>query len=125
MKKLIALSAPLFLAIIILGSCASELQSNKDLPKRFVRGKLEIVSKQVIIGPYPERREMKVLRENGVTNIVSFLHPNIPFEKHLLAREKRQAQGTGVTVHSLPLKPFVSNKNTKNLNKLATLVNGG
>lgn len=65
---------------------------------------------------------MKVLRENGITNIVSFLHPGIPFEKHLLAREKRQSQGTGVTVHSLPLKPFVSDENTKNLDKLAQMV---
>ncbi len=65
MKKLIALCASILLAIIIVGGCTPKLQSNKNLPKKFVRGELEVVSKQVVIGPYPEHREPRSTRAIG------------------------------------------------------------
>ncbi len=110
------------LAILIVVTFGFPVKTEAKLPNKFVRGEIEPITKRVVIGPYPERREVMALRKNGFQNIISLLHPQIPFEKHLLNKEKSAVHGTGVTLHSLPLKPFVSRANDKNLDKLAQLI---
>lgn len=80
----------------------------------------EVRVDRFIYGPYPDEPKMRELRDQGYT-IISLLHPAVvPFEPHLLAKEKEAAERNGVSLVSAPMLPWVSG-NTESLNAIYEL----
>lgn len=76
-------------------------------PLHLLKGKAKFISKNVIIGPYPEKRDLKKLKEKqGVTVVISLLDPSIPFEKSLLEKEKEITEKLGLKLFNFPLGYF-------------------
>jgi tetratricopeptide (TPR) repeat protein len=58
---------------------------------------------KVVTGPYPLERDMRALKANGVTTVISLLNPDIYYEDVLLAQEKELASKYGMTVLNFPM----------------------
>lgn len=58
-------------------------------------------------GPYPDQLMLREITRAGVLRIITLLNPAIPFEATLLAQEQAAASRLGLTVHSLPMLPWV------------------
>ena len=64
-------------------------------------------------GPYPEAEQLKRLEEEGYDGVISLLNPTLPIEKPLLDKETKSGEKVGLTIHSLPMLPWVGdNSNT-------------
>jgi hypothetical protein len=90
-------------------------------PLSFIRGKAYLASDMIIIGPYPHYEELKKLREDfGVTKVISLLNLNLPQEKALYEREKRDAERLAIETVSFPMEylPLRSESNRQTLGKL-------
>lgn len=95
-------------------------------PLTFLRGKAVPVSENIIIGPFPHREELKVLKEKyGVTVVVSLLNLNLPQEKALFEREQKDAGGLGLDVFSYPMEylPLQSESNRETMKKIIAFLN--
>lgn len=64
----------------------------------------------VIFGPYPVEGDFPILRERGVTTIVSLLNPDVPHEKVLLAEERERAARYGIKVLNYPMGSILGQK---------------
>ncbi|HEV2021074.1 MAG TPA: hypothetical protein VGQ94_00950, partial [Terriglobales bacterium] len=84
------------------------------------QGSVRQVSAQATFGPYPELAEMQKLKEQGYDGVISLLHPTIPFEIVLIAREEANAQQVGIKLYHFPMLPWISDNHEarENLNKL-------
>lgn len=94
-------------------------------PLKFIRGKATQVSENVIIGPYPNFEEMGRLKEKyGVRTIISLLNINLPQEKALWEREKRNAEIIGLKIYNYPMEylPVSSKSNINEVRKLIGFV---
>lgn len=72
-------------------------------------------------GPYPEGDDLKRLHEEGYDGVISLLSPTLPIEKPLLDKEKKSAEAAGLTVHSLPMLPWVGD-NSESIRKVKALI---
>ncbi|MDD2805894.1 MAG: hypothetical protein PHV33_10085 [Elusimicrobiales bacterium] len=60
-------------------------------------------------GPYPEEDRLAALKAEGYTAVISLLSPAVlPFEPVLLAREREEAEETGLELIHIPMLPWVS-----------------
>lgn len=84
---------------------------------KLLQGKRVETTEQVIFGPYPEENALKSLKQQGITDVISLLNPSIPFERVLLFREMEAGKKVGITVHSVPMLPWVS-KNSEALEEI-------
>lgn len=72
-------------------------------------------------GPYPEEDVLKNLQEEGYDGIITLLNPALPIEKPLLDKETKSAEEVGLTVHSLPMLPWVGD-NSNSIEKIKELI---
>ncbi|WP_203361432.1 hypothetical protein [Bacillus sp. REN10] len=72
-------------------------------------------------GPYPEKNDMKALKEEGYDGIITLLNPTLPIEKPLLDKEKKNAKEIGIELHSIPMLPWVGN-NSDSIKEAKTLI---
>ena len=70
--------------------------------------KIEEVSERLSFGPYPDKNQLKLLKEQGYDGVISLLHPAIPFEEVLLEEEKKNAEDVGIQFYSRPMLPWIS-----------------
>lgn len=73
-------------------------------------------------GPYPEGEQLKRIKAEGYDGVISLLNPVLPIEKPLLDKEISTADEIGLTVHSLPMLPWVGD-NSATLDKIKDLIN--
>lgn len=67
------------------------------------RPEAQQVGSRFIFGPYPIERDFQVLRDKGVTTIVSLLDADLPYEMVLLNQEKVLAEKYGMKVLNFPM----------------------
>ncbi|MDT8286049.1 MAG: hypothetical protein RQ748_02975 [Elusimicrobiales bacterium] len=64
---------------------------------------------EFVFGPYPEKKRLLELKEEGYTAVVSLLSMAVvPFEPVLFAREKEAAKEAGMELIHIPMLPWVS-----------------
>lgn len=66
------------------------------------------VSQRLSFGPYPDKDELELLKEQGYDGVISLLHPAIPFEEVLLQQEKKNTAEVGLKFYSFPMLPWIS-----------------
>lgn len=80
---------------------------------------------QFTFGPYPEEADLKRLRQEGYTAVISLLHPAVvPFEPVLQEEEERAAERVGIRIIHLPMLPWVS-ENKEVLDSVRSLASSG
>ena len=85
--------------------------------------RVEEVSPHLSFGPYPDKDELKLLKEQGYDAIISLLHPAIPFERVLLEEEKKNSAELGLKFYSFPMLPWIW-ENTTALSGIRALIQG-
>jgi len=58
---------------------------------------------EVMFGPYPVEEDFRLLKQQGVTTIISLLDSNIPYEKVLLQEERERARRHGMQLLNYPM----------------------
>ncbi len=90
--------------IISLGSVYFGYIEPYLFPLRFIQGDARYLTENIIIGPYPHRKDFeKLINVSKVTVIVSLLNPSLPFEKSLISREKETLAEFNVKFYNVPL----------------------
>ncbi len=77
---------------------------------RSMRGSISDLQADIIIGPYPVERDLRMLKQAGVKTIVSLLDPNFPYEKQLLEKEQALARDAGLQFLNFPMGSVVGHK---------------
>ena len=72
------------------------------------QGSVRQVTARFTFGPYPELSQMQQLKREGYDGVVSVLHPSIPFETVLIAREESNARQAGIPLYHFPMLPWIS-----------------
>lgn len=73
-------------------------------PLKFIRGDVRLISDNVIIGPYPEDKEWRKLKEDmGVDVLVSLMDPNSRIEGGFVKKEKAMAKKYGMEFKNFPM----------------------
>ncbi len=72
------------------------------------QGSVRQLTKRFTFGPYPEAADMQRLKGQGYDGVISLLHPTIPFETVLIAREEANAQQVGIKLYHFPMLPWIS-----------------
>lgn len=90
--------------VISLGSVYFGYIEPYIFPLRFIQGDARYLTENIIIGPYPHKKDFeKLINVNKVTVIISLLNPSLPFEKSLLNREKETLSEFKVRFYNVPL----------------------
>jgi hypothetical protein len=91
-------------------------------PLHFLKGKAEIVSYNVIIGPYPTKKELERLKNKfSVTTVISLFNPSLPQEKSLIEREDKITRELKLKFYNFPLE-YVNLKGEHNRKVLSDLL---
>jgi|GEM_PF-1202187 hypothetical protein len=79
-------------------------------PLHLIQGEVEVLSDNILIGPYPHVDELRRLKKTqGITDVISLLNTSLPQEKALYNREERVARIVGVRLYSYPMSYFSLN----------------
>jgi len=70
---------------------------------RLFRSEISDPRAKVIIGPYPTADDFTILKNHGVSAIISLLDPALPYESALLAQERELAQRHNMRFYSFPM----------------------
>ncbi|OQA83838.1 MAG: hypothetical protein BWY31_02777 [Lentisphaerae bacterium ADurb.Bin242] len=73
-----------------------------------LQGSVSEPAEHFTFGPYPDKPRLQELKAEGYEGVISLLSPMIPFEKILLEEEIEHGKQIGITIHSLPMLPWVS-----------------
>jgi hypothetical protein len=80
---------------------------------------------EFLFGPYPTEHDLLRLKGEGITAVVSLLHPAVvPFEPKLLEDEKQITESIGLRLVHVPMLPWVS-ENKESINKIIELAESG
>lgn len=90
-------------------------------PISFVRGEAREAAPGVIVGPYPTDDELRLLKNNGVTEVVSLMHPESAVESALVAEEARLVASRGMRFMNFPM-DFKDMKGAESASSLARAV---
>jgi len=76
----------------------------ESYPLKFIRGDVRLIAKNVIIGPYPEKKEWRRLKEDmGVDVLVSLMDPASKVEGGFVKKEKAMASMYGMEFKNFPM----------------------
>ena len=82
----------------------------------------ELAGTRFTFGPYPTRGDLRRLKNEGFTDVISLLHPAVvPFEPRLLSRELEAGKAAGINVIHTPMLPWLSDNNAS-IEKLRALI---
>lgn len=85
-------------------------------PLHLVQGTARQASNNVIVGPYPQKEDLKRLKARfGVVEVINLMSPDIPFERGLIEREHDNAAELGLKYNNFPMS-FILLRNDSNLN---------
>ena len=94
---------------VFLSFVAVTVLSNFDIiepylyPMHLVKGKIRVVTPEIIFGHYPHRDEIRDIKKRGVTMDISLLNLSLPQELVLHEQLKRNAAKEGIEVYNFPL----------------------
>lgn len=94
-------------------------------PLHLIQGDVEILSDNILIGPYPHVDELRRLKKTqGITDVISLLNTEMPQEKALYKREEKVAQIVGVSLFSYPMSYFNLNSegNKKTVDEIVSFI---
>ncbi len=95
------------LIIVFIGLFAFGIYSAfrpESYPLKFIRGDVRPVADNVIIGPYPEKKELARLKNNmGVDVLVSLMDPASIVEGGFVEKEKKLASKYGMEFMNFPM----------------------
>ncbi|MBN1939712.1 MAG: tetratricopeptide repeat protein [Candidatus Aminicenantes bacterium] len=84
---------------------------NPDNPfTRLFSRKISDVDARIIIGPYPNDKDFRLLKSNDVGMVISLLNPEIPYEAVLLKEEKERAERFGIPMKSYPMSSILGQR---------------
>lgn len=72
-------------------------------PMSFVRGEVREFAPGVLGGPYPTEAELRLLKRNGVVEVISLMDPESAVESKLVADEKKLADYKGMRFVNFPM----------------------
>ena len=80
---------------------------------------------EFLFGPYPSEEDLIKLKDEGITAVVSLLHPSVvPFEPKLLSDEEKLTETIGLKLIHIPMLPWVS-ENKESIMEIIKLAEGG
>lgn len=79
------------------------------------------VGERFTFGPYPEKENLEILKEQGYDGVITLLSPTLPIEKPLLDKEIKAGEDAGIEIISMPMLPWVGD-NTATLKKIKELI---
>jgi len=82
---------------------------------------------QFILGAYPDYNQLKILKTEGYSAVISLLHPLVvPAEPKLLNEERQNAKDAGVELIEIPMLPWISGNEEaiKKIRELAKMAKG-
>lgn len=89
-----------------------------------LQGTVSEPAERYTFGPYPDKPRLQELKAEGYGGVISLLSPMIPFEKILLEEEIEHGKEIGITIHSLPMLPWVS-ENQESIQRAMELAESG
>ncbi|MDD3880152.1 MAG: hypothetical protein PHP26_09215 [Syntrophomonas sp.] len=89
-----------------------------------LQGTVSEPGERYAFGPYPDNLRLRELKAEGYDGVISLLSPMIPFEKILLEQEMEHGKEVGITIHSLPMLPWVS-ENQESIQQAMELAESG
>lgn len=98
-RMLLVLLLLICTALVVLGSFD---QFESYLPLRAARMAQRQITEHLTIGPYPHEKELRRLKRERYTLIISLLDSRLPQERALLRLEQRMANKLGMTLISIP-----------------------
>lgn len=99
-KKIWAITA-VFIALVAYG--VWNLFQPDRFPMSFARGEVREAVPGVLIGPYPTADELKVLKRNGVREVMSLMDPESVAESALVRSEKELVLKEGLVFSNYPM----------------------
>ncbi len=108
-KKIVFLLPRLLLVLLLLSSTGIVILGSFDMfepylkPLHATRMKQRNIMPLLTIGPYPHEQELRQLKKDGYTGLISLLDTRLPQEKALLRLEQRMASSLGMELVSFPL----------------------
>ncbi len=79
-----------------------------------------VESERFTYGAYPDERKLEKLKDEGYDGVITLLNPDIPFERVLLDKELANGENSGLSIHSYPMLPWIS-QNEKSLREIKNL----
>ncbi|CAG1769540.1 atypical dual specificity phosphatase [uncultured bacterium] len=90
-----------FLGLVVYG--VWNLFQPDRFPMSFARGEVREAIPGVLIGPYPTEEELKVLKRNGVAEVMSLMDPESIAEAALVRSEKELVSKAGLAFVNYPM----------------------
>lgn len=84
------------------------------------QGEVE-VGQRFTFGPYPEKKDLQRLKEDGYDGVIALLSDVLPIEKPLIEQLKNDGEEIGIEIISMPMLPWVGD-NTETLNNIRQLI---
>lgn len=108
-KKFIFLLPRVIMVLVLLASTGIVILGSFDMyepyfrPLHATRMKKRTILPLLTIGPYPHEDELRQLKKDGYTGLISLLDTRLPQERALLRLEQRMARSLGMELASFPL----------------------
>ncbi len=84
---------------------------NPDNPfTRLFSRKISDIDARIIIGPYPNEKDFRLLKSNDVGMVVTLLNPEIPYEAVLLKEERERAERFGIPLKNYPMSSILGQR---------------
>ncbi|MEK6683266.1 MAG: hypothetical protein AABY46_01250 [Nitrospirota bacterium] len=94
----------------------------EQYPIKFLRGDVIQVNDTLLFGPYPTEQEIKRLKRQGVTELISLMDSSMPFESPLIGMGKRLAEENDLSFKNVSLSYLPNLKSKSNLSRVNELV---
>jgi hypothetical protein len=130
-RQVIGICLRVFLLGVILATPAYLFLANFAIfepylfPLHYLQGNVHHVSKEIIVGPYPDEGLLENLDHRGVKIVVSLLDPNLLYEKSLIEREEQVTRELGMRDYNFPMdsaEPPSSPLNARALKAIRALI---
>lgn len=129
-KKFAFLLPRVLLVLVLLASTGIVILGSFDMYEPYVkplhatRMKKRTILPLLTIGPYPHEQELRQLKKDGYSGLISLLDTRLPQERALLRLEQRMASSLGMELASFPLSylPVESDANRETVERVRRFV---
>ncbi len=118
----VRLFIPLLLGVSLFMTLHVAMNPDKfNLP----RDMRDAAEERFVVGPYPDKAQLMLLKNQGFSGVISLLHPAVvPFEPVLIAEEKANAKDAGIEMIHIPMLPWIS-ENREAIARITELASTG